>query len=104
MVNRGQVWTVIRGSRQCRALIITNDEYNAIGAPMWALTITRDAPTEQLIVPLVSGDPLAGAHIRIPAVMQIMDRSELRESHGYVCNDTMNAVETALRDLLSLPV
>jgi mRNA interferase MazF len=36
-------------------------------------------------------------------VVQILDRSALRDNHGFVSHSTMTAVETALRELLELP-
>jgi mRNA-degrading endonuclease toxin of MazEF toxin-antitoxin module len=35
--------------------------------------------------------------------VQILDRSALRDNHGFVSHDTMNAIETALREFLDLP-
>jgi mRNA-degrading endonuclease toxin of MazEF toxin-antitoxin module len=48
-------------------------------------------------------DPLSGAYVKIHAVVQILDRSALRDSHGFVSHLTMNAVEEALREFLELP-
>jgi len=36
-------------------------------------------------------------------VVQILDRTTLRESHGFVSHQTMQAVESALREFLELP-
>jgi len=47
--------------------------------------------------------PLAGAFVRIHNVVQILDRSALRDSHGFVSHDTMSAIEEALREFLELP-
>lgn len=104
-MRRGEVWTLLRGSAQYRVLIISNDEYNAVeGLAIWALTIVRDAPhPNHLVVPLSDGDPLAGAWVRIHAVVQIVDRSALRDRRGFVSHDTMEAVEAQLREFLSLP-
>ena len=52
---------------------------------------------------LTPGDPLAGAFVRIHSVVQILDRTTLRESHGFVSPETVRAVESALRELLELP-
>ena len=37
------------------------------------------------------------------SVVQILDRSALRDNHGFVSNTTMDSVETALREFLELP-
>ena len=45
MVNRGQVWTLVRGGAQHRVLIISNDEYNAVEElAIWAIAVVRDLP------------------------------------------------------------
>src|SRR5690242_3387877 len=73
MVSRGQIWTVLRGSSQYRALVVSNDEYNERGdVPVRARGVVRDLPRQgQLTVRLRGGDPLSGAYVRIPAVMQM---------------------------------
>ena len=105
MVRRGQVWTLLHGGAQRRILIISNDEYNAVdGLPIWALTITRDAPVPtHLAVQIPAGNPLAGAYVRIHGVVQVVDRTALREGHGYLSHEAMTAVEEALREFLELP-
>lgn len=66
--------------------------------------VVRDVPhPNQLAVRLSEADPLAGAFIRIHSVVQILDRSALRDNHGFVSHDTMTAVEAALREFLELP-
>jgi mRNA interferase MazF len=86
-------------------LVISNDEYNSVDElSIWALTVVRDVPhPNQLAVRLSDADPLAGAFVRIHSVVQILDRSALRDSHGFVSHGTMNAVEAALREFLELP-
>jgi mRNA interferase MazF len=105
MVERGQVWTLLRGSAQHRVLVISNNEFNAVDElAIWALTIVREAPhPNHLAVRLGQGDPLPGAWIRIHSVVQVTDRSALRQSHGFVSHPTMTAVEEAIRDFLELP-
>jgi mRNA-degrading endonuclease toxin of MazEF toxin-antitoxin module len=105
MVSRGQVWTLLRGGAQHRVLIISNDEYNAVPElAIWALTVVREAPhPNHLAVRLAPRDPLAGAFVRMHSVVQILDRTALRESHGFVSHETMQAVESALREFLELP-
>ena len=51
----------------------------------------------------MTSDPLTGAYVRIHSVVQILDRSALRDNHGFVSHATMEAVETALREFLELP-
>ncbi|MFV2104731.1 hypothetical protein [Micromonospora sp. LOL_024] len=52
----------------------------------------------------LDGDaPLTGAYVRIHSVVQILDRTALRDNHGFVSHTTMNAVDTALREFLELP-
>ncbi len=104
-MNRGQIWTLLRGSAQHRVLIISNDEYNAVPElAIWALTVVRQTPhPNHLAVQLASGDPLAGAFVRIHSVVQILDRTALRESHGFVSHHSMQAVESAMREFLELP-
>ena len=105
MVRRGQIWTLLRGGSQHRVLVISNDEYNNVEElAIWALTVVRDVPhPNQLAVRLSETDPLAGAFVRIHSVVQILDRSALRDNHGFLSHDTMTAIETALREFLELP-
>jgi mRNA interferase MazF len=102
---RGQIWTLLRGGSQHRVLVISNDEYNAVEElAAWALTVVRDVPhPNHLAVRLEQGDPLSGAFIRIHSVLQILDRSTLRDNHGFVSHTTMTAVDDALREFLELP-
>jgi mRNA interferase MazF len=85
--------------------VISNDEYNNVAElAIWALTIVRDVPhPNQLAVRLSEADPIAGAFVSIHSVVQVLDRSALRDNHGFVSHDTMNAVEAALREFLELP-
>jgi mRNA-degrading endonuclease toxin of MazEF toxin-antitoxin module len=105
VVRRGQIWTLLRGGGQHRILVISNDEYNSVEElAIWALTVVRDVPhPNHLAVRLSEADPLAGAFVRIHSVVQILDRSALRDNHGFVSHDTMSAVEIALREFLELP-
>jgi mRNA-degrading endonuclease toxin of MazEF toxin-antitoxin module len=105
VVRRGQVWTLLRGGSQHRVLVISNDEYNSVEQlAIWALTIVREVPhPNQLAVRLTEADPLAGAFIRIHSVVQILDRTALRDNHGFVSHATMNVAEEALREFLELP-
>ena len=105
MVRRGQVWTLLRGGSQHRVLVISNDEYNSVEQlAIWALTIVREVPhPNQLAVRLTEADPLAGAFVKIHSVVQILDRTALRDNHGFVSHATMNVVEEALREFLELP-
>src|SRR5215510_2333443 len=105
MVSRGQIWTLIQGSGQYRVLAISNDEYNAVEElAVWALAVAREVPhPNHLAVRLGPDDPLHGAFVRIHSVVQILDRTALRDNHGYVSPATMNLVEDALRDFLELP-
>jgi mRNA-degrading endonuclease toxin of MazEF toxin-antitoxin module len=86
-------------------LVISNDEYNSVEElAIWALTVVREAPhPNQLAVRLHEADPLTGAFVRIHSVVQILDRGALRDNHGFVSHDTMNAIEAALREFLELP-
>jgi mRNA-degrading endonuclease toxin of MazEF toxin-antitoxin module len=95
----------LRGGGQHRVLVISNDEYNSVEElAIWALTVVREVPhPNQLAVRLDKADPLAGAFVRIHSVVQILDRSALRDNHGFVSHDTMSAIETALREFLELP-
>ncbi|MEV6348918.1 type II toxin-antitoxin system PemK/MazF family toxin [Actinoplanes sp. NPDC051851] len=105
MVRRGQIWTLLRGGSQHRVLVISNDEFNAVEElAAWALSVVREVPhPNHLAVMLGPGDPLSGAHVRIHGVVQILDRSALRDNHGYVSHTTMAAVEESVRDFLDLP-
>ncbi len=105
MVRRGQVWSLLRGGGQYRVLIISNDEYNAVQElAVWALVVAREVPhPNQLAVRLGPGDPLVGAFVKIHAVVQIADRTSLRDNHGFVSHDTMTNIEHALREFLELP-
>lgn len=104
-MRRGQVWTLLRGGGQHRILVISNDEYNSVEElAVWALTVVRDVPhPNHLAVRLGKADPLTGAFVRIHSVVQILDRTALRDNHGYVSHDTMTAVDIALREFLELP-
>lgn len=63
----------------------------------------RDAPhPNHLAVSLAAGDPLAGAYLRIHSVVQVADRTALRDNHGFVSHTSMSAVEHALREFLEL--
>ena len=105
MVRRGQIWTLLRGGSRYRVLVISNDEYNSVDElAIWALAIVREVPhPNQLAVRLTEADPLAGAFVRIHSVVQILDRTALRDNHGFASHATMNAVEVALREFLELP-
>jgi mRNA interferase MazF len=71
---------------------------------VWAFTVVRDVPhPNHLAVRLGREDPLGDAFVRIHSVVQILDRSALRDNHGFVSHATMNAVEDALREFLELP-
>lgn len=104
-MRRGQIWTLVRGGSQHRVLVISNDEYNGVEElAIWALTVVRDVPhPNHLAVQLSMEDPLAGAFVRIHSVVQVLDRSSLRDNHGFVSHATMNAVEDAIREFLELP-
>ncbi|MEU4428322.1 type II toxin-antitoxin system PemK/MazF family toxin [Actinoplanes sp. NPDC024001] len=105
MVKRGQVWTLLRGGSQHRVLVISNDEYNMVEElAIWGLTVVREAPhPNHLAIPLTQGDPLSGAWVRVHGVVQILDRTSLRDNHGFVSHTTMSAVEEAIREFLELP-
>lgn len=105
MVKRGQIWTLLRGSSQHRVLVISNDEYNAVEElAVWALAVVREVPhPNHLAVQLGRDDPLSGAFVRIHSVVQILDRSALRDNHGFVSHTTMSTAEEALREFLELP-
>ena len=104
-MKRGQIWTLLRGGSQHRVLVISNDEYNSVEElAIWALAVVREAPhPNQLVVRLDAADPLTGAFVKIDRVVQILDRTTLRENHGFVSHNTMNVVEAAVRDFLDLP-
>ena len=104
-MRRGQIWTLLRGGSQHRVLVVSNDEYNSVEElAIWALAVVREVPhPNQLAVQLGPADPLAGAFVRIHSVVQILDRSALRDNHGFVSQNTTNAVELALREFLELP-
>lgn len=104
-MRRGQIWTLLRDGSQHRVLVISNDEYNSVDElAVWTLTVVRDVPHPNcLAVRLGRDDPLAGAYVRIHGVVQILDRSALRDNHGFVSHTTMIAVEAALREFLELP-
>jgi mRNA interferase MazF len=105
VVRRGQVWTLLRGGSQYRVLIVSNDEYNAVEElAVWALVVARDLPhPNQLAVRLGAADPFSGAFVKIHNVVQLLDRTALRDNHGFVSQATMNEVEEALREFLDLP-
>jgi mRNA-degrading endonuclease toxin of MazEF toxin-antitoxin module len=105
VVKRGQIWTLLRGGSQHRVLVISNDEYNSVEElAVWALTVVREVPhPNHLVIRLGEDDPLSGAFVRIHGVVQILDRTALRDNHGFVSHSTMNMVETALREFLELP-
>ena len=104
-MKRGQIWTLLRGGSQHRVLVISNDEYNSVEElAIWALAVVRDVPhPNHLAVRLGEADPLTGAFVRIHSVVQVLDRSALRDNHGFVSHSTMNAVEAAIREFLELP-
>jgi mRNA-degrading endonuclease toxin of MazEF toxin-antitoxin module len=105
VVRRGQIWTLLRGGSQYRVLVVSNDEYNSVDElAIWALVVVREVPhPNQLAVRLTDADPLAGAFVRIHSVVQILDRTAIRDNHGFVSHDTMNLIEAALREFLELP-
>jgi mRNA interferase MazF len=104
-VRRGQIWSLLRGGSHHRVLVISNDEYNGVEElAIWALAVVREVPhPNHLAVRLGDGDPLRGAFVRIHSVVQVLDRTALRDNFGFVSHDTMNAVEYALREFLELP-
>lgn len=84
-------------------LIISNDEYNAVPeAAVWALAVVPGARQTPLAIHLCTDD-LPGGVVSIPGLVQILDRSTLKENLGYVAPGTMSAVEDALREFLDLP-
>jgi mRNA-degrading endonuclease toxin of MazEF toxin-antitoxin module len=105
VVRRGQIWTLLRGGGQYRVLIISNDEYNGVEElAIWALVVARDVPqANQLAVRLTDEDPLGGAFVKIHGVVQIPDRTALRDNLGFVSRGTMSEIENALREFLELP-
>lgn len=105
MVRRGQVWTLLRGGSQYRVLIISNDEYNDVDElAVWTLVAARDVPhPNQLAVRMGPDDPLPGAFVKIHGVVQVLDRTALRDCAGFVSHATMTAIEEALREFLELP-
>jgi mRNA-degrading endonuclease toxin of MazEF toxin-antitoxin module len=105
VVKRGQIWTLLRGGSQHRVLVISNDEYNTVEElAIWALVVVGEVPhPNHLVVRLGEADPLRGAYVRVHGVVQILDRSALRDNHGFVSHSTMNTVEAALREFLELP-
>ena len=104
-MKRGQIWTLLRGGGQHRVLVVSNDEYNSVEElAVWALTVVRDVPhPNHLAIGLGAHDPLSGAFVRIHSVVQILDRSALRDNHGFISHATMNNMEDALREFLELP-
>jgi mRNA interferase MazF len=104
VVRRGQIWTVLRGGGQHRVLVVSNDEYNAREElAAWGLGVLRDLPQpNDLVVRLRRGDPLDGAYVKIYNVVQIFDRTALRDNHGFVSNATMSSVDHALKTFLAL--
>ena len=59
-------------------------------------------PVKDYLLQLTDADPLAGAFIEVPRVMRCAT-SGLRHLVGFVSDDTMRAVERAIRELLELP-
>lgn len=104
-MRRGQIWTLLRGGGRHRVLVISNDEYNDVAElAVWGLTVVRDTPhPNHLVVPLTDEDPLPGAFVRVHGVVQILDRTALRDNHGFVSHPTMSRVEDAIREFLELP-
>jgi len=95
----------LRGGSQHHVLVISNDEYNGVEElAVWTLAVVRDVPhPNHLAVRLGKDDPLGGAFVRIHSVVQVLDRTALRDNHGFISHETMNSVETALREFLELP-
>ena len=96
---------MLRGGSQHRVLVISNDEYNDVEElAVWGLAVVRQVPhPNPLAVRLGEGDPLTGAFVRIHSVVQILDRTALRDNLGYVSGGTMAEVELAIREFLELP-
>lgn len=101
---RGQIWEHVRGSRQYRVLIVSNDEYNELaGATPWAVTVERGGVgIPGYAVPLGDDDPLPAAVAVIPHVLRC-DTTALRRCLGAVTADTLNRVDRGLREFLNLP-
>ena len=101
---RGQVWEYIAGSQQYRVLVLSGEDFNALGgAQPWAVAIRRTgAPLAEYLIPLGPADPLTGAIVEIPRIMRC-DPTGLRATLGYVSPATMRLVEHAVRELLELP-
>ena len=94
---------MVRGSQQYRLLIISNDECNdEPDIDPWGVLVVRVDAVPDMVIRLSPEDPLSGAVVDFTRVMRV-DRTALRDNHGFVSNDTMNAVEYALRDFLNLP-
>lgn len=101
---RGQVWEYVAGSQQYRVVLISGDEYNAIPktAP-WGLVIQRQAPAiPDYLIELTNADPLSGAAVVVPTVLRCQPTGLVRPL-GFLSEDTMNTVERALREFLTLP-
>ncbi|WP_203817616.1 type II toxin-antitoxin system PemK/MazF family toxin [Paractinoplanes ferrugineus] len=103
-MRRGQVWTWVRGAERHPVLVISNDEYNALPeVPVWALVIVPGLPQSTPFgVHMCSDDPLPGASVSIPGLVQILDRGSLTENHGYLAPGTLDSVEDALREFMEL--
>ncbi len=101
---RGQVWEYVAGSQQYRVVLVSGDEYNAIPkAAPWGLMIQRQAPAiPDYLIELTGADPLPGATIVIPTVLRCQPTGLVRNL-GFLSENTMNAVERALREFLTLP-
>jgi mRNA-degrading endonuclease toxin of MazEF toxin-antitoxin module len=83
---------------------VSNDEYNELpNALPWTLIVERDAAgIPGYLVELTAKDPVPGSVVVIPRVLRC-DVTALRHNLGFICNDTMNAVERGLREFLNLP-
>jgi mRNA interferase MazF len=85
--------------------VISNDEYNTrrgtgeVGAHRRP---QRPHPTV-LVSASVRPTRSPGAFVSIYSVVQILDRTALRDNHGFVSHDTMNVIEEVLREFLELP-
>lgn len=101
---RGQIWEYVAGSQQYRVLIISGDEYNAIpNVAPWGLLVQRQVPAiPDYLIKLTEADPLSGAAVIIPSVLRCQ-LSGLVRVVGFLTHDTMNMVERALREFLTLP-
>lgn len=105
MVERGQIWEYVVGSRQLRVLIVSAGEYNALEhSRPWAVAVVRDtsAAVPGYLVPLTGTDPLSGAWVEVPLIMRV-DPTALRRNFGFVGETTMAGVEYAIRELMELP-